>query len=94
MIHYQRLAEIQEEIQEKQLAIMIGDLDDEDIQNYQSDIQALEDEQRELEAEQEEYREGYHAGMEFHMGSGVMLEEWRGRTDKFQEGFDAAGQDS
>lgn len=94
MIHYQRLDEIREEIEEKQFAIMIGDLDDEDIQNYQSDIQALEDEQRELEAEQEEYREGYQAGMEFHMDGVPMKDEWRGRSGKFQEGFDAAGQDS
>jgi len=94
MIHYQRLAEICEEIKEKQFGIMYGNLDDEDINNYQSDIQALEDEQRELETEQEEYREGYQAGVEFHMGSGVMRDEWQGRFGKFQEGFDAAGQDS
>jgi len=94
MIHYQRLDEIREEIQEKQFGIMYGDLDDEDISNYQSDIDLLEDERTKLEAEQDEYREGYDAGREFHLNGMPMQEDWRGRVGAFQQGFEAAGQDS
>ena len=94
MIHYQRLDEIREEIQEKQFGIMYGDLDDEDISNYQSDIDLLEDERTKLEAEQDEYREGYDAGREFHLNGMPMLDEWFGRDGPFDRGFRAAGDDS
>lgn len=94
MIHYQEIEQAREEIEEKRFAIMIGDLDEEDVNNYESDISALEDDIRTWEREQEEYREGYNAGREFHMDGTPMKDEWLGRTGPFRQGFDAAGQDS
>jgi hypothetical protein len=94
MINYQAIEEAEAEIREKQDEINYGNLDEETVQNYESDIVALEDELKGLKQEQEDYREGYDAGQEFHMGSGVMRDEWLGRFGKFRAGFDAAGQDS
>lgn len=94
MIHHQAIEQAREEIEEKQFAIMIGDLTDEDIQNYESDINALEDDIRTWEREQEEYRDGYEAGRQFHMDGMPMQDEWLGRFGAFRQGFDAAGQDS
>lgn len=94
MIHYHEIEQAREEIEEKQFAILIGDLTEEDIQNYESDIQALEEEIRTWEREQEEYREGYEAGRQFHLDGVPMKEEWRGQSGAFSQGFDAAGQDS
>jgi hypothetical protein len=94
MINYLEIEQAKEEIEEKRFGILYGDLSDEDIDNYSSDIQALEDDIRTWEAEQEEYREGYDAGREFHMSGAPMRDEWQGRGGKFYDGFTAAGQDS
>lgn len=94
MIHHQRLDEIREEIQEKQFAIVFGDLDDEDVSNYQSDIDLLEEEKAQLKREQEEYREGYYAGRDYHLDGVSMKDEWQGQSDAFDQGFTQAGRDS
>jgi hypothetical protein len=94
VIHYQSIAQAREEIEEKQFAIMVGDLSEEDINNYQSDIDALEDDIKGWEREQDEYREGYDAGVQFHMDGVPMRDEWKGRFGAFRQGFDAAGEDS
>lgn len=94
MIHYHEIEQAKEEIEEKRFAILIGDLTEEDIQNYESDINALEDDIRTWEREQEEYREGYSAGIQFHMDGVPMKDEWRGQSDAFDQGFTQAGQDS
>lgn len=94
MIHDHDIEQAREEIEEKQFAIMLGDLSQEDIENYQSDIQSLEDDISQWESEQEEYRDGYEAGRQFHMDGVSMRDEWLGRFGAFQQGFDAAGDDS
>lgn len=94
MIHYQAIEQAREEIEEKRFGILCGDLTEEDVNNYESDIQALEDDIRTWEGEQEEYRDGYEAGRQFHMDGVAMKDEWRGRTGPFHDGFTAAGQDS
>jgi uncharacterized protein (DUF3084 family) len=94
VINHQAIEEAEAEIREKQDEINYGDLDEETVQNYESDIQALEDELKTLKQEQEDYREGYDAGNDYHMGGRPMQDSWLGRFGKFREGFDAAGQDS
>lgn len=94
MINYQAIEDAETEIREKRDEINYGDLDEETINNYESDIQALEEEIKNLKQEQEDYREGYSAGQSFHMDGVPMQDEWQGRFGKFYEGFTAAGQDS
>lgn len=92
MIHYQRIDEIAD-----LLHAMEDDVDDhssaEVTVNRIVERLKLENELKKLKKEQEEYRDGYDAGREFHMG-GVMRDEWRGRWGAFRRGFDAAGDDS
>jgi hypothetical protein len=94
MIRYQEIEQAREEIQEKQFAIMMGELSEEDVNNYESDINALEDDIRNWEREQDEYQEGYDSGREYHMNGVPMKDEWLGRFGPFRQGFDAAGADS
>lgn len=94
MIHFLEIQQAREEIEEKQFAMIFGNLDEEDFQNYESDINTLEDNIREWEREQEEYREGYEAGRQFHLNGVPMKDEWRGRFGVFRQGFEQAGQDS
>lgn len=94
MIHHQAIADIEAEIREKQDEMHYTELDEETMNNYESDIQALEVELKDLKQEQEDYREGYDAGNRFHMGGESMRDEWSGRGGQFYNGFTQAGQDS
>lgn len=93
MIHYERIQEIAD-----QLHAMENDVDDhlstEATVNRIVERLSLENELKKLKQEQEDYRDGYDAGREYHMGDGVMRDEWLGRFGAFRRGFDAAGDDS
>lgn len=94
MIHYQAIEDLEERIEalRSDLGYYCPAPDKEAEMN--AEIDQLTAELNQLKQEQEEYREGYDAGVQFHMDGTGMRDEWLGRFGAFRQGFDQAGQDS
>ena len=94
MEHYTRLQEIREELDRAEDDLVYYAGDPEAIEYAKATIISLKAEQKRLRDEEDLYREGYEAGIKFHLDGVPMQDEWLGRTGPWRRGFTQAGFDS
>lgn len=94
MIHYLRLSQIHERLSDIEYELQCG-FSAEVETNLMAEQTALKEEKSQLEKEADDYRAGYDAGWEFHMGSGYNAsDESVTRSRHWLNGFNQAGEDS
>lgn len=93
MIHYNAIGELDDQIAAHR-ETLTWDKRTATVTALNEEIANLQAQRQVLQLEQDEYSDGYQAGVEFHLDGVPMKDEWCGRSGQFDNGFDAAGQDS